>query len=51
MEKYFEFEKHNTNFRTEVIAGITSFLATMYIIIVNPDLISATGMPFGGVLD
>jgi AGZA family xanthine/uracil permease-like MFS transporter len=50
MEKYFEFEKHNTNLRTEVIAGITSFLATMYIIIVNPDLISATGMPFGGVL-
>lgn len=50
MEKYFEFEKHNTNFRTEVIAGITTFLATMYIIIVNPDLISATGMPFSGVL-
>ena len=50
MEKYFEFQKYNTNFRTEVIAGITSFLAAMYIIIVNPDIISATGMPFSGVL-
>ncbi len=50
MEKYFEFERHNTNFKTEIIAGITTFLATMYIIIVNPDMISATGMPFSGVL-
>lgn len=50
MEKYFEFRKHNTNFRTEVIAGITSFLAAMYIIIVNPDILSAAGMPFSGVL-
>ena len=50
MEKYFEFEKYNTNFRTEVIAGITTFLAAMYIIIVNPGMISETGMPFSGVL-
>lgn len=50
MDKFFEFEKNATNFKTEIIAGITSFLATMYIIVVNPAVISATGMPFAGVL-
>lgn len=50
MEKYFEFEKYNTNLKTEIIAGITSFLATMYIIVVNPAIISAAGLPFEGVL-
>jgi len=50
MKEYFEFSKYGTNFKTEVIAGITTFLATMYIIVVNPAIISNTGMPFGGVL-
>lgn len=50
MDKYFQFDKFNTNIKTEVLAGITSFLATMYIIIVNPSIISNTGMPFSGVL-
>lgn len=50
MEKYFQFEKYKTNLKTEIIAGITTFLATMYIIIVNPGIISATGMPFNAVL-
>ena len=42
--------KKHTAIKTEVIAGITSFLATMYIIIVNPSILSHTGMPFSGVL-
>ncbi|MDZ7763765.1 MAG: NCS2 family permease [Melioribacteraceae bacterium] len=50
MTDYFEFEKHRTNYKTEIIAGLTSFLATMYIIIVNPTIISAAGLPFDGVL-
>jgi adenine/guanine/hypoxanthine permease len=50
MKEYFNFDKYKTDFKTEVIAGITTFLATMYIIIVNPAIISATGMPFSGVL-
>jgi len=50
MEKFFEFEANGTNFKTEVVAGITTFLATMYIIVVNPAIISKTGMPFNGVL-
>jgi len=50
MQNYFEFDKHQTNLKTEIIAGITSFLATMYIIVVNPSIVSAAGLPFSGVL-
>ncbi len=50
MKDYFEFSKYGTNTKTEVIAGITTFLATMYIIVVNPAIISTTGMSFSGVL-
>jgi adenine/guanine/hypoxanthine permease len=50
LRKFFSFEEFGTNFKTEIIAGITSFLATMYIIVVNPAIISSTGMPFNGVL-
>lgn len=50
MQKYFCFAENKTNFKTEIIAGITTFLATMYIIVVNPEIISKTGMPFSGVL-
>lgn len=50
MKEYFNFSKYNTDTKTEVIAGITTFLATMYIIIVNPSIISDTGMSFSGVL-
>lgn len=50
MEKYFELEKNNTTVKTEILAGVTTFLAMMYIIVVNPGIISATGMPFSGVL-
>lgn len=50
MKKYFELTKNNTNSRTEIVAGVTTFLATMYIVVVNPAIISRTGMPFNGVL-
>jgi AGZA family xanthine/uracil permease-like MFS transporter len=36
--------------RTEILAGISTFLATMYIIVVNPAILSQTGLPFSGVL-
>lgn len=50
MDKYFDFQKNGTDYKTEIIAGITSFLATMYIIVVNPSIIANSGMPFEGVL-
>lgn len=45
MEKFFQLKEHGTNVRTEVIAGITTFLTMAYILAVNPGILSATGMP------
>lgn len=39
-----------TSNRTEILSGVSSFLATMYIIVVNPSILSQTGMPFNAVL-
>ena len=39
-----------TSRRTEILAGVSTFLATMYIIVVNPAILSQSGLPFGGVL-
>mgnify|MGYP006295697999 CR=1 FL=1 len=50
MENLFKLKANKTSVKTEVIAGITTFLATMYIIVVNPAIISKAGMPFSGVL-
>lgn len=47
---YFSFTENRTNAKTEIIAGITTFLASMYIIVVNPSILTQTGMPFNGVL-
>jgi adenine/guanine/hypoxanthine permease len=47
IQKYFDFEKHHTTFRTESIAGITTFLTMSYIIVVNPKILEAAGIPVG----
>lgn len=49
LEKLFKLSEHNTNIKTEVIAGITTFLTMAYIIFVNPDVLSAAGMDTGAV--
>lgn len=49
LSNYFQFAKRGTNFRTEIIAGATTFLSMMYIVIVNSATFSAGGMDFGGV--
>lgn len=49
MEKFFKLKQHGTTVSTEVIAGITTFFAMAYIIIVNPGMLSETGMPYGAV--
>ena len=36
MKKYFQFEELGTNYRSEIIGGITTFLAMAYILVVNP---------------
>lgn len=43
-EKFFKLKENGTNPRTEIIAGITTFLTMAYILAVNPSILSATGM-------
>ena len=50
MQDFFQLKKYKTDLRTEVVAGLSSFLATMYIIVVNPAILSQSGMPFNAVL-
>ena len=45
LERYFQLEAHGTTVRTELLAGLTTFLTMAYIIFVNPDILSAAGMP------
>lgn len=49
LEKLFKLREMGTNVRTEVLAGISTFLTMAYIIAVNPGILSATGMPFDAV--
>jgi AGZA family xanthine/uracil permease-like MFS transporter len=42
--------KNSSKTKTEMIAGVTTFLASMYIIVVNPSILQDAGMPFSGVL-
>ena len=44
IEKLFRLKDNNTNVRTEVLAGITTFMTMAYILAVNPDLLSVSGM-------
>lgn len=46
IKQFFKFQELNTNFRTEIVAGITTFATLAYIMIVNPNILSAAGMPF-----
>lgn len=49
LEQIFKLSENKTSIRTEVVAGITTFLTMAYIIFVNPDILNAAGMPFGAV--
>lgn len=46
----FKFKENNTNVKTEVIAGLTTFMTMAYILAVNPNLLSAAGMDPTAVL-
>lgn len=45
MEKFFKLKERGTNVRTEIIAGITTFLAMAYILAVNPNYMASAGIP------
>lgn len=47
--KYFQFEQLKTNFKTEIIAGITTYISMVYIMFVNPNVLGASGMDKGAI--
>ena len=47
MHRYFQFSEKGTNYRTEILAGLTTFLTMAYIIVVNPAILEAAGIPKG----
>jgi AGZA family xanthine/uracil permease-like MFS transporter len=49
LERYFGFAAHETTWRTEILAGLTTFVTMAYIIFVNPAILSQTGMPLAAV--
>src|SRR6202142_1091023 len=50
LERYFEFQRLGTNWRTEALAGATTFVTMAYIVFVNPSILRETGMPYQAVL-
>ncbi|MHB8843614.1 MAG: NCS2 family permease [Nitrospirota bacterium] len=50
LEPYFRLKEHGTTIRQEALAGATTFITMAYIIIVNPKILEAAGMPFGASL-
>jgi len=49
MDKYFNYRKHKTDFKTEVVAGVSTFLTMAYIMFLNPVILADGGFDFGGV--
>ncbi|MFO7297438.1 MAG: NCS2 family permease [Pseudomonadota bacterium] len=49
LERYFELERHKTTVRTEILAGVTTFMTMAYIIFVNPQILADAGMDRGAV--
>ena len=49
-ENYFEFEELGTNWRTEISAGLTTFVTMAYIVLVNPAILHEAGMPYAAVV-
>jgi adenine/guanine/hypoxanthine permease len=47
---YFEFKRLGTNWRTEILAGFTTFITMAYIVFVNPAILAETGMPLAAVV-
>jgi AGZA family xanthine/uracil permease-like MFS transporter len=51
LERYFEFGHLGTNWRTEILAGVTTFLTMAYIVLVNPAILAAAGVPLPAVTE
>jgi AGZA family xanthine/uracil permease-like MFS transporter len=49
LARYFEFKRLSTNWRTELLAGVTTFVTMAYIVFVNPSILRDAGMPIAAV--
>lgn len=49
LERYFEFRQLKTNWRTEILAGLTTFITMAYIVFLNPSILKDAGMPVPAV--
>ncbi len=49
IKKFFKLEEHGTTVKTELLAGLTTFFAMVYILMVNADMFTATGVSYGAV--
>ena len=49
LENYFEFSRLNTDWKTEILAGFTTFITMAYIVFVNPSILKDAGMPLAAV--
>jgi len=49
LEAYFEFQRLGTSWRTEALAGLTTFITMAYIVVVNPAILHDTGMPLAAI--
>lgn len=50
MDKFFKVSERGSSIRTEIVGGVTTFFAMAYIIFVNPNMLSDTGMDWSGVM-
>lgn len=50
LERWFKLEAHGTTIKTECIAGLTTFAAMSYILVVNPGILGLSGMPVAGLI-
>ncbi len=50
LNRLFQLQAHNTSIRTEVLAGLTTFAAMSYVLVVNPSILAASGMPTIGLI-
>ena len=50
LDRVFHLEENHTTVRRELLAGLTTFMTMAYVVVVNPRILSETGMPVEGVL-
>lgn len=50
LDRIFKLSEHGSNFKKELVAGLTTFAAMSYVLVVNPSILSASGMPIEGLI-